>query len=48
MFFLTMVVFGVMTLAMEAGCETMTATVMITPKPNAAVTIPLNIAQHVL
>jgi hypothetical protein len=47
MFFLTMVVFGIMTLATEAGCETINATVMMTPKPNTAVAIPFNMIQHV-
>jgi hypothetical protein len=44
MFFLTIVVFGMTTLAVEAGCETITATDMATPKPNAAVAIPLYMA----
>jgi hypothetical protein len=34
-------------LAVDAGCETMTAMVMITPKPNAAVAIPLNMADSI-
>jgi hypothetical protein len=43
MFFFTTVVFGwVGTLAVDAGCDTITATDMITPKLNAAVAIPLN------
>jgi hypothetical protein len=41
-FFFIIVVFGAKTPAVEAGCETMTATVMMTPNPNAAVAIPLN------
>ena len=40
-----MVVFGTMTLAVEAGSDTVTATVMITPNPKVAVAIPLSIAQ---
>jgi hypothetical protein len=47
MFFSMTVVFGETTLAVDAGCETMTATDMITPKPNAAVAIPLNMGDSI-
>jgi hypothetical protein len=43
MFFLTIVVFGMLTLGVEVGRDTVVATVMIMPKPNIAVVILLYI-----